>query len=92
MSPASRRDAHHKSEFPDVAVSLVVRLACGDRGGEMELTSTVRAAPSSSSTPGAPREGLRNRAVGIRDHPIARIQRASPLGGARPCESDQRMK
>jgi hypothetical protein len=69
-SEPPRRDAHHKTEFPDVAVSLVVRLGC-DRGGEMELTSTVRAAPSSSSTPGAHPGRLRNRAVGIRDGPLA---------------------
>jgi hypothetical protein len=30
-SEPPRRDAHHKTEFPDVAVSLVVRLACDDR-------------------------------------------------------------
>ena len=64
-SEPPRRDAHHKTEFPDVAVSLVVRLGC-DRGGEMELTSTVRAAPSSSSTPRAPQGGTSQPGGGIR--------------------------
>src|SRR2546429_10022515 len=70
-SEPPRRDAHHKTEFPDVAVSLVVRLACGDRRWGDGADATVRAAPKLILDPGAPQGGLRNRAVGIRDGPLA---------------------